>query len=151
MARGPGAAGAAEPGNRKGQTLEVTAGLRSPAKLAEPVKLQRPRRWKWGLGRSASGAEGAGTASAGDRGSRPARVGLKPHTRAVLPLRMQRVQTFIRRLWPLTVTRTVCRLGANTRRVWRLEWLTWLPVAEPFPQISQRRAMALNLLAMYTA
>src|SRR5699024_8591582 len=38
---------------------------------------------------------------------------------------------------PLTITRTRCVLGAQVRRVLRLEWLTLLPYFTPLPQTSQ--------------
>ena len=58
------------------------------------------------------------------------------------PERMQRVHTRIRAVRPLSVTvRTFCRLGSQRRLFLLWAWLTLLPVAGPFPQISHTRAM----------
>ena len=61
--------------------------------------------------------------------------------RCTLPLRRQRVQTFMRLAEPLTITRTLCTLGAQVRWLLRLEWLTLLPFSVPFSQISQNFPM----------
>jgi hypothetical protein len=49
---------------------------------------------------------------------------------------MQRVQTCIFFTVPSTLALTVCRLGNHFVLVFILEWLTLLPLKEPFPQMS---------------
>ena len=56
------------------------------------------------------------------------------------------MHTFIRRAFPLTITRTLCTLGAQMRWLLRLEWLTLLPFIVPFSQISQNLPMEILLL-----
>ena len=61
---------------------------------------------------------------------------------AILPERMQRVQTSSFFTPPPTFARTDWRLGFHRRRVRLLAWLTVLPVDGPLPQISQVRAIS---------
>lgn len=79
--------------------------------------------------------------SGGGGGWQNSRPGREAYARTTLPLRRQREHTRSRRMDPLTRARTGWRFGAQMRRVCRLEWLTRLPVAGPFPQTSQRRAI----------
>jgi len=58
----------------------------------------------------------------------------------IFPLRMHRVQTSKRRVAPFTSARMVCRFGRKTRLVRLLAWLTLLPTARIFPQISHALA-----------
>jgi len=60
----------------------------------------------------------------------------------IAPERMQRVQTRMRAVRPVSVTvLTFCRLGSQRRLFLLWACLTLLPVAGPFPQISHTRAM----------
>lgn len=63
----------------------------------------------------------------------------------ILPLRMQRVQARMRRVAPLMSARMVCRFGRKTRLVRLLAWLTLLPTARAFPQISHALATVVLL------
>ena len=56
------------------------------------------------------------------------------------PERRQAVQTRKVRWAPLTIARTLRRLGFQRRRVMLCAWLMWFPYLGPFPQISQDRA-----------
>jgi len=58
---------------------------------------------------------------------------------------MQRVQTYSFDSVPLMSTFTLWTFAPNVRRVWRLEWLTLLPLALPLPQIAQVLDMIWNL------
>src|SRR2546428_652155 len=53
---------------------------------------------------------------------------------------MHRVQTSKRRVAPFTSALIVCRFGRKTRLVRLLAWLTLLPTARVFPQISHALA-----------
>ena len=65
------------------------------------------------------------------------KIAANQRARSTLPLRRQRVQTFIWRTEPPTLTRTRCVFGNRTRLVLRLEWLTLWPDIAPLPQTSQ--------------
>ncbi len=58
----------------------------------------------------------------------------------IFPLRMHRVQTSKPHVPPFTTARMVCRFGRKTRLVRLLAWLTLLPTARIFPQISHALA-----------
>ena len=55
---------------------------------------------------------------------------------AILPVRMQRVQTFIRLTAEPTITRTRCRFGSQRRLETLWAWLTRLPNTGALPQTS---------------
>src|SRR5690348_11873954 len=63
----------------------------------------------------------------------------------ILLLRMQDVQTRVRRTPSLVATRTVCRLGYQRRLVLLFAWLTLLPVTGPLPHTVQTRALGPSL------
>lgn len=54
----------------------------------------------------------------------------------MVPLRIQRVHTRMRRVAPLMSARIVWRFTLKTRLVRLLAWLTLLPTMRPFPQMS---------------
>jgi hypothetical protein len=68
------------------------------------------------------------------------------YARVILPERRQRVQTLTRFTSPSTIARTDWMLGFHAALVWRLEWLTLLPLITPLPQTSQIFAIGFYLL-----
>ena len=68
------------------------------------------------------------------------------YARVILPERRQRVQTFTRFTSPSTSARTDWILGFQAALVWRLEWLTLLPLITPLPHTSQNCAIRFYLL-----
>ena len=56
---------------------------------------------------------------------------------SIFPVRIHRVQTFLRRMRPLSTTRTFWIFGRQTRFVFRWEWLTLFPTTGLFPHTEQ--------------
>ena len=102
--------------------LRFRAGLRRGGghRLPATKKFPRPSHNSRGKVCYGSGVKGQGAQASST-------VFIFGRERCTLPLRRQRVHTFMRLFAPFTTTCTLCTLGAQVVWVLRLEWLTLLP------------------------